>query len=659
MKHLSPRQASLVFFILLAVTVLAVYFPSLHNALVFDDGRLNDGSIFGVYGSLGTWRPRLLSYDSFVWIQQLFGDGWWKQRLFNVLLHLATCGALYALHGALINRVHFEGDAAPGLQDTHRAAVRLGTVVFALNPVAVYAVAYLIQRSIVMATLFVVLALWAFVRGLTTQNSTRIAWFAGAMAAYVCSVLSKEQSVLAAALAVPTYIFVARPPWKRVLAVMAVSGVFIAAAAAVLFTVYGHFIGAVFDDTSRLYTQQIDQLRPGAAGQVFPLSIVNQAWLFFRYGVLWALPYVGWMSIDLRPAFPLTLYSFPQVLGVLGYVGLLIASAWTVLRRSDVLGLAGLYLLMPLVMFGTEFAIVWIQDPFVLYRSYLWAIALPGLIALLFVGLSPRAIHATAVVLALVLCGLVFERGQSLQNEGMVWADAAEKIDTKADPSAVGRHRPFLNRGAYYMDRDDAESAYRDFAKASALGEPFGSAQFNMGVSLQVLKKHPQALAAFTQAEAAGFKEASLYRARGESFYATGRFQEAFDSYNEALKQPQSEEVADHTHMRRAEAAIPVQRYDVAVEDYTLLLKKNPNSPRLQVGLGMALVGKRDFPAAISLFDRLIAARPIGPAYYGRAMAYSLSGNRTAANADIAQALNLEPNNRQYQQLRSQLAAKP
>jgi hypothetical protein len=95
--------------------------------------------------------------------------------------------------------------------------------------------------------------------------------------------------------------------------------------------------------------------------------------LFFRYGLLWLIPNVGWMSIDLRPAFPLSLASAQAIASVLAYLGLLAASAWLVLRRSDVLGLIGLCLLFPLLMFGTEFGTVWIQDPFVLYRSYLWA----------------------------------------------------------------------------------------------------------------------------------------------------------------------------------------------------------------------------------------------------------------------------------------------
>lgn len=41
----------------------------------------------------------------------------------------------------------------------------------------------------------------------------------------------------------------------------------------------------------------------------------------------------------------------------------------------------------------------------------------------------------------------------SLKDDGTAWADAAEKIDTKAPANAVGRSRPFLNLGAYHLEK--------------------------------------------------------------------------------------------------------------------------------------------------------------------------------------------------------------
>ena len=172
----ASRKATYIFAIALTLAVLGIYLPGLRNELLFDDLRLSDGTIFGEYGSLLQFKQRLLSYGSFVWLQSLFGEGWWKQRIFNVALHLGTVAAIYALLKALLEHAkfpkEFEEQAHFGASRT--AALQVGVALFALNPVAVYAVGYLVQRSIVMATLFAVLACWLFVRGLQTN---RAGWY--------------------------------------------------------------------------------------------------------------------------------------------------------------------------------------------------------------------------------------------------------------------------------------------------------------------------------------------------------------------------------------------------------------------------------------------------------------------------------------------------
>lgn len=45
-----------------------------------------------------------------------------------------------------------------------------------------------------------------------------------------------------------------------------------------------------------------------------------------------------------------------------------------------------------------------------LYRSYLWAVAVPGLIAIALTGFKPRTIYTAGIVLALVFGALALER---------------------------------------------------------------------------------------------------------------------------------------------------------------------------------------------------------------------------------------------------------
>jgi protein O-mannosyl-transferase len=653
----NKADASLLLFVGgLTLAVAALYAQSLGNALIFDDQRLSDGTLFGQYGHLSEFRARLLSYGSFVWVKELFGEGWWKQRVVNVVLHLCTVLAVYRLLTVLLDRTEFSEQvrASAHFEASRSTALRIGVALFALNPVAVYAVGYLIQRSIVMAAMFVALGCASFVQGLVTR---RWAWIGLALASYVLAVLSKEHAVAAIALAVPLYVFVQRPSPKKVLAVLAACAVILLAAVAVLYRLYGAIIGTVFDETSRAYVLQLEQLSPGVSGRLYLLSIVNQAVRFFHYGFFWFIPDVTRMSIDIRPAFPLSVWGWPQTAAALAYVAVLAGSAWLVLRRSDALGLAALCVLFPALLFVTEFATVWVQDPFVLYRSYLWALTMPALVALPLLGMRRNVLYALGVILACLFAGLAFERLLSLRDARSAWTDAASKVDLMASANAVGRWRPMLNLGAEYLEKGANDTAYRYLAQAATLGEPLGSARFNMGVSLQLMKQHARALADLDMAESMGFTEAALYYHRGESLYAMGRFAEALRNFGIALGKPQAEQAEQHTRLRRAEAAVAVKDFETATADYRILLGRDPDNQRYLVGLSMAHIGKQDIAGALSILNPLIEKQPSGQAYFARALAFYFSADLAASSKDLAMALRADPSNARYLEFRNRLGA--
>lgn len=655
------RTTSHVFSALLIAAVLGIYIPGLQNGLVFDDLRLGDGTIFGEYGSLLQFKQRMLSYGSFVWIQELLGEGWWKQRLINLALHFGVVAALYALLKALVGTARFPGEFEEQghFERSRTAAMQVGVALFALHPMAVYAVAYLAQRSIVMATLFAVLACWMFVRGLQTRRSL---WFASALLSYVAAVLSKEYAVMVAAMAIPLYVYIRRPAWKQIALVGAAALLVLAIAVGIFWHIYGDVLGRLFDPQSLALASQLEALRPGITQQVYPLSIFNEAALFFAYGFLWAFPNIQWMSIDLRPAFPLGFSDPLRLLGALGYVAALAASTWLVLRRSDLWGLAAVFLLFPLLCYFTEFSTVWIQDPFVLYRSYLWAVAIPGLAAIVLTGFKPRSIYILGATLGLVFGALALERVTSLKDPGAAWSDAADKVDRNAPANAVGRSRAFLNLGAHYLEQGLLTHAEHSFATADALGDPLGNARFNAGVALQQQKKHAQALQAFDAAQAKGFADQSLHYHRGESALALGQFAQAFESFDAALRAPSDaleggEKMQQLLRVRHAEAAIGANQFDAAISDFELLLQQTPGNPRLTVGLGMALIGKGDTTRAIALFDQLLARDPAPAAFYGRGVAHHRAGDQTQSLKDLDEAIRLDPRNPQYPAVRAQIAA--
>jgi len=84
-----------------------------------------------------------------------------------------------------------------------------GALIFTLHPVAVYGVAYLIQRSTLMATWFVLLMLLAYLEGLLRKSSWR--WMLVAALCYFAAVYSKEHSIAAPGVALALTFLISKP----------------------------------------------------------------------------------------------------------------------------------------------------------------------------------------------------------------------------------------------------------------------------------------------------------------------------------------------------------------------------------------------------------------------------------------------------------------
>ena len=648
-----PSRTERLWWPLVAVAVLALYLPSLGNAPVYDDQYLVDGALFQLYQGAGL-RERWLSYSSFVWVRDLFGEGWWKQRLVNVGLHLAAVAALWLFWRELLRSIEPAGEEGASSEALARSpALGLGIAVFALNPVAVYAVAYLIQRSIVMATLFTLLALWLVARGCRLRKPWH---FALAAASYAAAVLSKEHAILAPLAAVPVYIVAARPSGARLAGLAALGAGAVAVAASLLWWRYGEILGKPFDEFSRVYMAQLARLDPGAPARAWPLSIMNQAWLFFEYGVRWFIPYSGWMSINLRPPFPLGLATFPQALGIAGYLAVVAGGLWLVIRHRDWRALAGVALLLPALLFGTEFVTVWVQDPFVLYRSYLWAIGIPGLVFVLAHGAPGRVLLAVGAVIASFFLWQGLDRVWSMATVERAWTDAIDKLPK--DARAVGRWFPYLNRGADYVERDELKLALRDFEISSSLGD-MGMGAFNMGSVLATSGRHDQALAAFALAERQGYDLYNLPVQRGISLAATGKPAEAYAQFQAARKMDPPSPTRELVWLNLGRLALQLGRPGEAREPLEKLLAADARHREGRYLLAMARIAAGEPEPALAMLDALAAEDPRGPTHYGRALALHALQRKAEALEAIEKAISADPRNPALREWQARIKAMP
>lgn len=622
------------------MALLAIYVPSLGNTPVFDDSLLTKGELFAEYGSVFALKPRMLSYGSFVWLQELFGQGWWKQRIGNLAIHIGVIFALWVFYREILRFVVPSGtDHGEVRSQGAQPALGLGLAVgfFALNPVAVYAVAYLIQRSILMATLFVVLALWLFTKAIAER---RLAYSLAAFCCYVLAVMSKEHAIMAPLAAVPVYILVVRPSRRQLGIAAAVGGSLVALAGAVLAIRYGDIIGKPFDQYSKIYLAQLAELGPDVESNAYSLSILNQSYLFFKYGMQWFLPYGGWMSINLRPPFPVSLASFPHVLGAIGYLAVVFGGFFLVLRFRDGRALAGLSILLPATLFLTEFATVWVQDPYVLYRSYLWAIGIPGLVLFFFGDMRPRALLLVGVAIAMLFCWQALDRVFSMATPELVWKDSIAKLPN--DPRAVGRWFPYVNRAEVALDQNRWQDAYRDFVASSQLGDR-GIGNYNIGALMGMTGKYDESLRYLEEARKQGYDSFDLDYQRGVALAGRGQPVEAYAAFSAAYARPHPPGIEARFLSALGKAALAAGNRVAAIQHYQAAHELEPANRLLRLELGMAYLNDGNFAAAHKLFSELIGGVPDGPAHYGRAIANHGLKNKTEALADIENAIRIGP----------------
>jgi Flp pilus assembly protein TadD len=536
----------------------ALYWSGLRYPPVFDDGKLAEPFLRAYAGIPDFFDLRWVSYGSFGWIYATFGVDLYWQRGANLLLHATTASFLFLFLRRLFTVL------LPSERELSARYAFLGALLFLVHPVALYGVAYLIQRSILMATLFSLLSLWLF---LVALERRRWGWHLAAAIAYFAAVFSKEHCVMLPAVAAALALLVRGNspwPWRELAAPL---GAQAAIALLVVLKAKG-VLGAPYEPYAAIVVSQLAE-SDRAADQLsaYPLSVVNQGWLFFRYLGTWLLPWPGWMSIDLRTPFPVSLATWPQGAGFLLWIAWPMFAVALLLRRGRA-GLAGFALLAPWLLALTEMATVRVQEPFVLYRSYLWMCLLPAAIPAVVARLGPRWGTGLLAAACVALLPLHFDRLASFSSEIRVWEDAVRK---NTDLAAPLTYRAWRNRG----------------------------------VALYLAGRNEEALADFDTVLRLNPRDALSWMTRGTLHMRAGRSAEARADFDRAL------ELVPHYAEARARRCVVLMRLkqlDAALEDCRLAAELEPRDAGSYTSLGMvralrgeATEAEREYRRALEL----------------------------------------------------------
>lgn len=551
---------------------LALYGFFLGNPTVFDDIPFFDSGFLEERKGLEFGLTlRWFGYGSLAWTRALLGEDLVWHRLVNIFLHSLNGAMLAALVQRLLDsRPTDEGCSPPRAK---WAGIAIGTL-FVLHPVAVYGAAYLVQRTILLAALFSLatwLALW---EGAVRKSYP---WLAASVACFFLAAFSKEHAVAAPAVAVLLLWLVPGTAIQHLrFAAPAFAGYF-AIALAVTAMSRG-LLGTAYEPAAADMLRAMEQARgvadPFVTEYAHPLSVLFQSLLFFKYVLLWMIPNPAWMAVDIRVPFPSGFLQWPYIAGPLLFCAWLAGGIVWFHRAAT--RLAGFALLAPLVLFVVEFSAVRIQEPFVLYRSYLWMPLSLLVVALLLARVASRGALWITLTMAFVLAVASADRLRTFSDRLILWQDSARLV--RDDVPGAGRiyrniayaYRErgeanraiemytraarvdpaialtYNDRGAIYLEMGNVEYASRDFTKARELIEQSkpdsvnrqpvttALAYYNSGLVHQRLGHMEEAMR-YYNLSLSFYLSSSAYNNRGALFLRSRQYGDALSDFENAL----------------------------------------------------------------------------------------------------------------------------
>ena len=505
---------------LLLLAVFLLYSQSLHTPLFFDDPEeIKDFA--GRGQSYFNFDRRWLADATFGWTVRWLGYDLAWLRLGNISLHAANVVALFLLLRHLFGITRSNAPSLDEMSASPHWLAFFGALLFALHPVAVYGVGYLIQRSTLMATLFVLLMLLSYLRGLLRGGWH---WMVIAVLCYFLALYSKEHSIAAPAVALALTFLVRKPslglvrqisPYYFLCALSAASMLYITHKMGLIANAYEPNAAVVFEGVTKM-----ENLSVADAPNLFLLSLLTQSGLFFKYLLLWVIPNPAWMSIDMREPFAVSYWGW-RTLSLLCFIGYFCVAVWLLLKQGR-RGLLGLAMLFPWLLFLTEVSTVRAQEPFVLYRSYLWMPGLMIALPLLFAGLAPKRAYLLLGILAILLIPLSLNRLHSFSSGLLLWNDAEKLVRDKHDMPGV--ERIYAIRANEFVLLERYSEAVEDFTTAIKVYPRYDFLYCDRATAKYMLGKYQAALMDYNRALSLNVDNPICYTGRAQAQLALGNF---------------------------------------------------------------------------------------------------------------------------------------
>ncbi|OVE81594.1 hypothetical protein BVY03_03055 [bacterium K02(2017)] len=660
---IQPVYLDIIFLMGLVLFLYLIFQPSFANPMVFDTPlNLNQKAFENVPQNFSLKSiinsSRHIVFYSFYINYYFYGMGPYTFRVVNLVVHMLNACLMYVFLYQLF--LCFYRDKKEISFFTLKKWAMIGSFLFAMSPVGMYAVVYIVQRYLLVSTLFSLLSLSAFMLGINKGNENkfnnawlpRSKWYLVSVLFYFLAVHSKEHAVLLPVLIFSIYYLkngldIAK--WKSMLLPFLLYA-FIGG-----HTVYilKWLVATVYEPNANLAIgsmltslPEINHKTLNDPTALYIQSIVNQCWLYFRYLYLWLIPDVSKMALDLPLPFVLNFWAWPNVLGLFGIITYVVLAIFAILKRNA-FSLLGLSLLFPIVLFLTEFSTIRMHENFVLYRSYIWMI---GLFIILPYFLKPLNIQSIWVWPRRLLVGLyclsfvlaLHHNLKPLKTGLSLWQDVVDKIDL-TDKTVPSSYRSAGNLGTALGNTGKIDEAIKYYRASINLNANYVKSWDGLGAALSLKGDYLEGEKALLKALEIEPQYKEAYYNLGTTYTILKQPEKAIVLYNKALLiDPKYEQVLYNL----ANTYLKLNKSNLALDIYHKLVTYYPNHYEGFHNLGIAYTQLGKHTEAINEYLKVIKINPLHPkAYFNIANSYAALNDYVNAYKSYSKAIQIGPAN--------------
>ncbi|MBF0279031.1 MAG: tetratricopeptide repeat protein [SAR324 cluster bacterium] len=631
--------------------VFSVYYPTTQAGFVWDDFvfvvddplmTATDGfwRIWFAPGS-GPWNYWPLTRSVF-WLQrQLWGLNPFGYHLVNITFHLLNSIVLY------LALQHFKV----------RGAWIIG-LLFAIHPVHVASVAWVVELKNTLSGLFYLLSIWAF---LIFDKNKNWRWYSLSLGLFLFALLSKSSTVM-----LPVILILLRTwfkkPWRKEDYAVLIPFFLLALSSGLLSIFFeNQYIGEQTSGFSLNFLEKIlvagraalfyiDKfLWPHFYPATYPRWDISSADLKLYLALLFWIggggfaiwKHQSWGRPVFLAVFAFWVSLFP-VSGILNAAGFSITFVWLHLTYLPSI---------PIFIFLVQSGIRLSDSIHIKYQffSHLLFKISTALILILLGVLShyQSKIFNNAETLWSDTLNKTQSSWMAFQNMGIVYREKnKEQLAIEHFNKAIQINGnldfTYYNRGNAYLELKQYKQAILDYRKAISLNPKMGHYYNNLGIVYDKLGQYKNAIYNYTMAISLNTKEADFFSNRGLSYEKNQQYEEAIQDHTQAIfLDPKKANYYNY----RGVAYGKLKRSETAIKNFTQAIAIDPSVADYYNNRGVDYEKLRDYKSAIQDFSIAIEHDPKNARYYqNRGRIYKILHQYSEAVQDFNQAIKFNPN---------------